>query len=49
MANKFASLERAMCQLVYLLVCSIGARAVIEVSTSFGVSTIYLALAVGCD
>jgi len=47
MRDKFVSLERDKCQLLYLLTRSIGAKNIIEAGTSFGVSTIYLALAVG--
>lgn len=47
MVDKFVSLERDKCQLTYLLARSIGAKNIVEAGTSFGVSTIYLALAVG--
>jgi tRNA A58 N-methylase Trm61 len=47
MRDKFVSLEADKCQLVYLLARSIGAKNIVEAGTSFGVSTIYLALAVG--
>ncbi|KPM44457.1 hypothetical protein AK830_g2130 [Neonectria ditissima] len=47
MRDKFVSLEEDKCRFVYLLARSIGARNVVEAGTSFGVSTIYLALAVG--
>lgn len=47
MRDKFVSLERDKCQFLYLFARSIGARNVVEAGTSFGVSTIYLALAVG--
>lgn len=47
MVDKFVALERDKCQLMYLLARSIGARNIVEAGTSFGVSTIYLALAVG--
>ncbi|KAH6896001.1 S-adenosyl-L-methionine-dependent methyltransferase [Thelonectria olida] len=47
MRDKFVSLEEDKCQFVYLLARSIGARNIVEAGTSFGVSTIYLALAVG--
>lgn len=47
MLDKFVSLEEDKCQLTYLLARSIGARNIVEAGTSFGVSTIYLALAVG--
>ncbi|KAK7425757.1 hypothetical protein QQZ08_007732 [Neonectria magnoliae] len=47
MRDKFISLEEDKCQFMYLLARSVGARNVIEAGTSFGVSTTYLALAVG--
>ncbi|KAG6011842.1 hypothetical protein E4U43_008098 [Claviceps pusilla] len=47
MRDKFVGLERDKCQLLYLLARSTGARNVVEAGTSFGLSTIYLALAVG--
>ena len=47
MRDKFVALDRDKCQFVYLLTRSIGACNVIEAGTSFGLSTIYLALAVG--
>lgn len=47
MRDKFVALEEDKCQLMYLLACSTGARNIVEAGTSFGVSTIYLALAVG--
>lgn len=47
MLDKFVALEQDKCQLAYLLARSIGARNIVEAGTSFGVSTIYLALAVG--
>jgi hypothetical protein len=47
MRDKFVSLEQEKCQLLYLLARSSGARNIVEAGTSFGVSTIYLALAVG--
>lgn len=45
--DRFVALEPDKCALVYLLLRSIGARFVVEAGTSFGVSTIWLALAVG--
>jgi predicted O-methyltransferase YrrM len=45
--DRFVALEPDKCSLVYLLLRSSGARYVVEAGTSFGVSTIYLALAVG--
>ncbi|EWY79947.1 hypothetical protein FOCG_17863 [Fusarium oxysporum f. sp. radicis-lycopersici 26381] len=47
MRDKFVSLEEDKCQFMYLLARSMGAKNIIEAGTSFGVSTIYLALAVG--
>lgn len=45
--DKFVALDPDKCALVYLLLRATGARFVVEAGTSFGVSTIYLALAVG--
>ncbi|KAK9422252.1 putative O-methyltransferase [Seiridium unicorne] len=45
--DRFVALEPDKCALVYLLLRPTGARFVVEAETSFGVSTIYLALAVG--
>lgn len=45
--DKFVALDTDKSAAVYLLLRSTGARHVIEAGTSFGVSTIYLALAVG--
>ncbi|OLN97698.1 hypothetical protein CCHL11_09162 [Colletotrichum chlorophyti] len=45
--DRFVALEPDKCALVYLLLRSTGARYVVEAGTSFGVSTIWLALAVG--
>ncbi|KAK4154904.1 S-adenosyl-L-methionine-dependent methyltransferase [Chaetomidium leptoderma] len=47
MRDKFVALEQDKCQVMYLLLRSAGALNVVEAGTSFGVSTIYLALAVG--
>jgi predicted O-methyltransferase YrrM len=47
MRDKFIALDEDKCQFVYHLACAIGARNIVEAGTSFGVSTIYLALAVG--
>lgn len=47
MREKFVALDADKCQLMYLLARSIGARNIVEAGTSFGVSTMYLALAVG--
>ncbi|KAJ0335608.1 hypothetical protein KNSL1_013552, partial [Colletotrichum chrysophilum] len=45
--DRFVALEPDKCALVYLLLRAAGARYVLEAGTSFGVSTIWLALAVG--
>ncbi|KAI1470911.1 S-adenosyl-L-methionine-dependent methyltransferase [Daldinia caldariorum] len=45
--DKFVALDPDKCALVYLLLRSTQARFVVEAGTSFGLSTIYLALAVG--
>ncbi|KAF6838011.1 O-methyltransferase [Colletotrichum musicola] len=45
--DRFVALEPDKCALVYLLLRASGARFVVEAGTSFGVSTIWLALAVG--
>ena len=49
MRDKFIALDQDKCQFVYQLARATGARNVAEVGTSFGVSTIYLALAVGSN
>ena len=46
LADKLFALDREKCRLCYLLCRASGARRVVEVGTSFGVSTIYLAAAV---
>jgi len=46
MLDKFVALEEDKCHFVYLLARSSGALNIVEAGTSFGVSTIYLALAV---
>lgn len=46
MRDKFVSLAEDKCQFIYLLARSLRAYNVVEAGTSFGVSTIYLALAV---
>lgn len=43
--DRFVALEPGMAALVYLLLRASGARYIVEAGTSFGVSTIYLALA----
>ncbi|KAE8144627.1 S-adenosyl-L-methionine-dependent methyltransferase [Aspergillus avenaceus] len=46
MADKFIALDEDKCQFAYQLINSMGATNVVEAGTSYGVSTIYLALAV---
>ncbi|KAJ5453909.1 uncharacterized protein N7458_004865 [Penicillium daleae] len=46
MLDKFIALDEDKCQFMYQLICSMGATNIVEAGTSFGVSTIYLALAV---
>jgi predicted O-methyltransferase YrrM len=47
MLDKFIALEEDKCHFMYNLLLSIGATTIVEAGTSFGVSTIYLSLAVG--
>ncbi|KAF4345391.1 hypothetical protein FBEOM_692 [Fusarium beomiforme] len=47
MRDKFVALEQDKCQFMYLLARSMNTKNIVEAGTSFGVSTIYLALAVG--
>ena len=46
MADKLVALDREKAEFCYLTCRAIGARRIVEVGTSFGVSTIYLAAAV---
>ncbi|RAH68769.1 O-methyltransferase [Aspergillus aculeatinus CBS 121060] len=46
MLDKFIALDQDKCQFTYQLVTAMGATNIVEAGTSFGVSTIYLALAV---
>jgi predicted O-methyltransferase YrrM len=46
MADKFVALDRAKAEFCYLLCRALRARRVVEVGTSYGVSTLYLAKAV---
>lgn len=46
LSNKLAALDQDKARFCYLLCRAVGARRVVEVGTSFGVSTIYLAAAV---
>jgi hypothetical protein len=47
MQDKLVALDADKCQFMYLLARSMGVRNAVEAGTSNGVSTIYLALAVG--
>lgn len=49
MEDKFIALDRDKALLVHQLILARGARNVVEVGTSFGVSTIYLSLAVAAN
>ena len=44
--DKFIALDQDKCKLVYQILRGMNAKTVVEAGTSFGVSTIYLALAV---
>lgn len=46
MLDKFIALDEDKCHFTYQLITAMGATNVVEAGTSFGVSTIYLALAV---
>ncbi|KAK5053683.1 hypothetical protein LTR84_001644 [Exophiala bonariae] len=46
MLDKFIALDEDKCQFTYQLINVMGATNIVEAGTSFGVSTIYLALAV---
>ncbi len=46
LADKFICLDRSQGVFCYLVARALGARSIVEFGTSFGVSTIYLALAV---
>lgn len=46
MRDKFIAFDREKCEFVYQLIIASGAKYIVEGGTSFGVSTIYLALAV---
>lgn len=46
MADKLVALEPAKAELCHLLCRALGAKRVVEIGTSFGVSTLYLAAAV---
>lgn len=47
--DAFIALDQDKCQFIYQLALATRARNIVEVGTSFGVSTIYLALAVGSN
>ena len=49
MRDKFIALDQDKCQFVYQLIRATNAKNVVEIGTSFGISTIYLALAVGSN
>ncbi|KAF3915524.1 hypothetical protein ABW21_db0203541 [Orbilia brochopaga] len=49
MKDKFIALEPEKCQFVYQLARAINAKYIVEAGTSYGVSTIYLALAVAAN
>ena len=46
MSDKFIALDEDKCHFMYSLVNATGATNIVEAGTSFGVSTIYLALAI---
>ncbi|GAD95868.1 O-methyltransferase [Paecilomyces variotii No. 5] len=46
MRDKFIALDEDKCQFTYQLINAMGATNIVEAGTSFGVSTIYLALAI---
>ncbi len=46
MRDKFIALDQDKCHFIYQLALATSARNIVEAGTSFGVSTIYLALAV---
>lgn len=49
MRDKFIALDQDKCHFVYQLCRTINAKTIVEAGTSFGVSTIYLALAAGAN
>ena len=49
MQDKFIALDQDKSQYVYALSRAIGARTIVEAGTSYGVSTIYLALAAAAN
>lgn len=46
MLDKLIALDEDKCQFMYQLILSTGATNIVEAGTSFGVSTVYLALAI---
>ena len=46
MRDKFIALDKSKCEAIYQFILATGATTVVEAGTSFGVSTIYLSLAV---
>ena len=49
MRDKFIALDQDKCHFIYQLCLATGAKTVVEAGTSYGVSTIYLALAVASN
>lgn len=49
MRDKFIALDKDKCNFVYQMARAINARNIAEIGTSFGVSTVYLALALGSN
>ncbi|KAG6855928.1 hypothetical protein H0H87_009362 [Tephrocybe sp. NHM501043] len=49
MRDKFIALDKDKCHFVYQLSRTINAKTIVEAGTSYGVSTIYLALAVAAN
>lgn len=49
MRDKFIALDQDKCHFMYQIARAINAKNAVEIGTSFGVSTIYLSLAVGSN
>ncbi|ODM14655.1 hypothetical protein SI65_09844 [Aspergillus cristatus] len=49
MRDKFIALDQDKCHFIYQLCFATGAKTIVEAGTSYGVSTIYLALAVASN